>query len=94
MNQFHNDFILFTLIISLRHALITWGEKFSPQEVIGIVIGIRLQFHIKWSNFKFSSLKCDNILGEAPTDGRGNIDIKKFAKILTRGEDEEEGAGA
>jgi len=54
---------------TLRHALITWGEKFSPQE-------------------------CDNILGEAPTDGRGNIDIKKFAKILTRGEDEEEGAGA
>lgn len=54
---------------TLRHALVTWGEKFSTQE-------------------------CDNILGEAPTDGRGNIDIKKFAKILTRGEDEEEGAGA
>ncbi len=34
MNEFHNDLILFTLIISLRHALVTWGEKFSQQEVI------------------------------------------------------------
>ena len=41
---------------------------------------------------KFSSSEADNILAEAPTDGRGNIDIKKFAQILTRGEDEEAGA--
>jgi len=53
---------------TLKHALITWGEKFSTQE-------------------------CDTILAEAPTDGKGNIDIKKFAQILTKGEDEE-GAGA
>lgn len=53
---------------NLRHALITWGEKFSATE-------------------------CDTILSEAPTDGKGNIDIKKFAQVLTKGEDEE-GAGA
>ncbi|CAG2175234.1 unnamed protein product [Oppiella nova] len=53
---------------TLKHALVTWGEKFSAQE-------------------------CDTILAEAPTDGKGNIDIKKFAQILTKGEDEE-GAGA
>lgn len=53
---------------SLRHSLVTWGEKFSTSEA-------------------------DNILSEAPTDGKGNIDIKKFAQLLTRG-DEEEGAGA
>jgi len=53
---------------TLRHSLMTWGEKFSKSEA-------------------------DNILAEAPTDGKGNIDIKKFAQILTRG-DEEEGAGA
>jgi Ca2+-binding EF-hand superfamily protein len=53
---------------SLRHSLMTWGEKFSKSEA-------------------------DNILAEAPSDGKGNIDIKKFAQILTRG-DEEEGAGA
>ncbi|KAH9422350.1 myosin regulatory light chain 2, ventricular/cardiac muscle isoform-like isoform X2 [Dermatophagoides pteronyssinus] len=52
---------------TLRHSLITWGEKFSTSEA-------------------------DNILAEAPTDGRGNVDIKKFAQILTRGEEEEQGA--
>jgi Ca2+-binding EF-hand superfamily protein len=54
---------------TLRHALVTWGEKFSQQE-------------------------CDTILGEAPVDGKGNIDIKKFAQVLTKGVDDEEGAGA
>jgi Ca2+-binding EF-hand superfamily protein len=54
---------------TLKHALVTWGEKFSKQE-------------------------CDTILAEAPVDGKGNIDIKKFAQILTKGVDEEEGAGA
>ncbi|KAH7640007.1 myosin regulatory light chain 2, ventricular/cardiac muscle isoform [Dermatophagoides farinae] len=49
---------------TLRHSLVTWGEKFSASEA-------------------------DNILAEAPTDGRGNVDIKKFAQILTRGEEEE-----
>ena len=36
--------------------------------------------------------QADNILAEAPTDGQGNIDIKKFASILTKGEEEEAGA--
>jgi len=54
---------------TLKHALVTWGEKFSQQE-------------------------CDTILGEAPVDGKGNIDIKKFAQVLTKGVDDEEGAGA
>jgi len=49
---------------TLRHALVTWGEKFSQNE-------------------------CDTILAEAPVDGKGNIDIKKFAQVLTKGEDEE-----
>jgi Ca2+-binding EF-hand superfamily protein len=49
---------------TLRHALVTWGEKFSQNE-------------------------CDTILAEAPVDGKGNIDIKKFAQVLTQGEDEE-----
>jgi len=53
---------------TLRHALMTWGEKFSSAE-------------------------CDSILAEAPLDGSGNIDMKKFAQVLTRGEDEEQ-AGA
>jgi Ca2+-binding EF-hand superfamily protein len=53
----------------LRHALVTWGEKFSEKE-------------------------CDSILAEAPVDGKGNIDIKKFAQVLTKGADDEEGAGA
>ncbi|KAF7488654.1 Myosin regulatory light chain 2 [Sarcoptes scabiei] len=52
---------------TLRHSLVTWGEKFTAAEA-------------------------DNILAEAPTDGRGNINIKKFAQILTRGDEEEEGA--
>lgn len=52
---------------SLRHSLMTWGEKFSATEA-------------------------DKILGEAPTDGKGNIDIKKFAQILTKGDEEEAGA--
>jgi len=52
---------------NLRHALMTWGEKFSTTEA-------------------------DNILAEAPTDGQGNIDIKKFAQILTKGDEEEAGA--
>jgi len=54
---------------SLRHSLMTWGEKFSAKEA-------------------------DSLLSEAPTDGRGNIDIKKFAQLITRGEEEAEGAGA
>jgi len=52
---------------TLKHALVTWGEKFSASEA-------------------------DNILAEAPTDGQGNIDIKKFAQILTKGDEEEAGA--
>jgi len=47
---------------------------------------------VTWGE-KFSSSEADNILAEAPQDGKGNVDIKKFAQILTRGEDEE-GAGA
>lgn len=50
----------------LRHALMTWGEKFTKQE-------------------------CDVILQEAPLDGRGRIDIRRFASLVTRGaEDEDE----
>jgi len=49
---------------TLKHALCTWGEKFSADEA-------------------------ENILKEAPMDREGNIDIKKFAQILTKGEDEE-----
>ena len=51
----------------LRHALMTWGEKFTAQE-------------------------CDVILREAPVDSRGRIDIKRFANLVTRGQDEEEEA--
>jgi len=51
---------------TLRHALMTWGEKFTAQE-------------------------CDTALAEAPIQG-GMIDIQKFAQLLTRGADEEEGA--
>lgn len=53
---------------TLRHALLTWGEKFSAAEA-------------------------DNILAEAPINNEGQIDIKKFAQILTKG-DEDEQAGA
>ena len=53
---------------TLRHALVTWGEKFSPEEA-------------------------DKILAEAPMDRKGNIDIRKFAQVLTKGEDDE-GTGA
>jgi len=49
---------------TLRHALMTWGEKFSAAE-------------------------CDTALAEAPVDGNGNIDIKKFAQVLTKGVEEE-----
>jgi len=52
---------------TLKHALVTWGEKFTKAEA-------------------------DNILAEAPVDNKGNIDIKKFAHILTRGEEDEQGA--
>lgn len=41
---------------------------------------------------KFSNSEADNILAEAPNDGKGNIDIKKFAQLLTRGDEEEAGA--
>ena len=40
---------------------------------------------------KFSTSEAD-ILAEAPTDGKGNIDIKKFAQLLTRGDEDEAGA--
>jgi len=53
---------------TLRHALMTWGEKFTSKE-------------------------CDSVLAEAPIDNMGNIDIKKFATVLTRGADDDE-AGA
>ena len=33
--------------------------------------------------------QADKILAEAPVDKSGNIDIKKFANILTKGEEEE-----
>ncbi|RWS12459.1 myosin regulatory light chain 2-like protein [Dinothrombium tinctorium] len=52
---------------SLRHAMITWGEKFTPEE---------------W----------ETTVAEAPTDGQGLIDIKKWAKMITGGGDEEEGS--
>ncbi|XP_054168526.1 myosin regulatory light chain 12B-like isoform X2 [Oppia nitens] len=52
---------------TLRHALMTWGDKFTEAEA-------------------------DKILGEAPMDRKGNIDIKKFAQILTKGEEDETGA--
>jgi len=40
---------------------------------------------------KFSEAECDEALSEAPMDKNGLIDIKKFANILTKGADEEEG---
>lgn len=46
---------------------------------------------ITWGE-KFSESEADNILSEAPTDGLGNIDIKKFAQILTKGDEDEAGA--
>lgn len=46
---------------------------------------------VTWGE-KFSASEADNILAEAPTDGRGNVDIKKFAQLLTRGDEEEAGA--
>jgi len=40
---------------------------------------------------KFSEAECDEALAEAPVDKNGLIDIKKFATILTKGAEEEEG---
>jgi len=40
---------------------------------------------------KFSEAECDEALSEAPIDNNGLIDIKKFANILTKGAEEEEG---
>nr|XP_015906187.1 myosin regulatory light chain 2 [Parasteatoda tepidariorum] len=40
---------------------------------------------------KFSEKEADEALAEAPVDNNGNIDIKKFANILTKGAEEEEG---
>ncbi|GBN50084.1 Myosin regulatory light chain 2, partial [Araneus ventricosus] len=40
---------------------------------------------------KFSEAECDEALAEAPIDSNGLIDIKKFANILTKGAEEEEG---
>ncbi|XP_076364354.1 LOW QUALITY PROTEIN: myosin regulatory light chain 2-like [Tachypleus tridentatus] len=54
---------------TLRHALMTWGEKLSSQEV-------------------------DDAFNEAPMNNEGQIDLKKFAQVLTRGAEEEEEAGA
>lgn len=40
---------------------------------------------------KFSEAEVEEALSEAPIDGNGLIDIKKFANILTKGAEEEEG---
>ena len=40
---------------------------------------------------KFSQSEVDEALSEAPIDAHGLIDIKKFAQILTKGAEEEEG---
>lgn len=40
---------------------------------------------------KFSQEEIDEALSEAPIDNNGLIDIKKFANILTKGAEEEEG---
>lgn len=40
---------------------------------------------------KFSEAEVDEALAEAPMDDKGLIDIKKFANILTKGAEEEEG---
>lgn len=40
---------------------------------------------------KFSDAEVEEALSEAPIDGNGLIDIKKFANILTKGAEEEEG---
>ncbi|WP_217492896.1 hypothetical protein, partial [Pseudoalteromonas sp. BMB] len=38
---------------------------------------------------KFSQDEIEEALSEAPIDGNGLIDIKKFAQILTKGAEEE-----
>nr|ACI94901.1 myosin light chain 2 [Scolopendra subspinipes] len=54
----------------LKHDLMTWGEKFSQEEI-------------------------DDAFEQAPIDGDGNMDVKKFANILTKGvEDEDDQAAA
>lgn len=40
---------------------------------------------------KFNEAEIDEALSEAPMDGNGMIDLKKFANILTKGAEEEEG---
>lgn len=40
---------------------------------------------------KFSETEADDALSEAPMDANGLIDIKKFANVLTKGAEEEEG---
>ncbi|KAG8181782.1 hypothetical protein JTE90_014024 [Oedothorax gibbosus] len=40
---------------------------------------------------KFNDAEIDEALAEAPIDGNGMIDLKKFANILTKGAEEEEG---
>lgn len=42
---------------------------------------------------KFTKQECDVLLQEAPVDSRGLIDIRKFATLVTRGDDEEEQDG-
>lgn len=39
---------------------------------------------------KFTKQECDVILAEAPVDSRGRVDIKKFATLVTRGDEEQE----
>jgi len=40
---------------------------------------------------KFNETEIDEAMSEAPLDGNGMIDLKKFANILTKGAEEEEG---
>jgi len=39
---------------------------------------------------KFSPSECDVILAEAPRDSRDRIDVRRFATLVTRGNQDDE----
>ncbi|KAH7983433.1 hypothetical protein HPB52_011964 [Rhipicephalus sanguineus] len=72
----------------LRQMLTTFGEKLNDQEVSGWMwAGAELGASL----IPFDS-QANDAFAEAPVDSAGNVDLKKFASILTKGVEEEEGA--
>lgn len=39
---------------------------------------------------KFTAAECDVILAEAPRDSRNRIDVRRFAQLVTRGNEDDD----